>query len=160
MWEPQSNLEEKVNPSNLKDYFSSRTEPSIFTSIEPVLLDQSNKNSWVFPALKSVRHFLPQSTVSHRSDSSSEVMSDEVKNGKVGCKFIRQCNPWSNFCDPCWELICCDKWYLRTSGISTPLEKAERCTSMCEYGTKTTLAFLPGCYFKVQSPYYLAAQCN
>ena len=27
MQEPQSNLEKKVNPSNLKDYFSSRTDP-------------------------------------------------------------------------------------------------------------------------------------
>ena len=43
--ESQSNLEEKVNPSILKDDFSSRTEPSIFTSIEPVLLDQSKKTS-------------------------------------------------------------------------------------------------------------------
>ena len=41
--EPQSNLEETVNPSILKDDFSSRTDPSIFTSIKPVLLDYSNK---------------------------------------------------------------------------------------------------------------------
>ena len=34
-------LEEKVNPSNSKDYFSSRTDPSIFTSIATVLLDRS-----------------------------------------------------------------------------------------------------------------------
>ena len=39
MKEPQSNLEEKVNPSILKDDFSSRTDPFIFTSIEPVLFD-------------------------------------------------------------------------------------------------------------------------
>ena len=73
MQEPQSNIEEKVNPGILKDDFSPRTEPSIFTSIEPLLLDRSNKTSWVFPALKSTSHFLPQSTVSHRSDSSSEL---------------------------------------------------------------------------------------
>ena len=30
-FEPQSNLEEKVNPSFLKDDFSSRADPSIFT---------------------------------------------------------------------------------------------------------------------------------
>ena len=41
--EPQYNLEETVNPSILKDDFSSRTDPSIFTSIKPVLLDYSNK---------------------------------------------------------------------------------------------------------------------
>ena len=43
--EPQSNLEEKVNPNLLKDYFFSRTDPSIFTSIVPVLLDRSNETS-------------------------------------------------------------------------------------------------------------------
>ena len=32
-------------PQHLKDYFSSRTDPSIFTSIAPVLLDQSNETS-------------------------------------------------------------------------------------------------------------------
>ena len=37
-----------------------------------MLLDQSNKTSWVFPALKPTSHFLPQSTVSPRSHSSSE----------------------------------------------------------------------------------------
>ena len=43
--QPQSKLEEKVNLSILKDEFSSRTDPSIFTSIAPVLLDRSNKTS-------------------------------------------------------------------------------------------------------------------
>ena len=45
--EPWSNLEEKVNSSilKLKDDFSSRTSPSIFTSIAPVLLDWSNKTT-------------------------------------------------------------------------------------------------------------------
>ena len=65
----------QVNLSILKDDFCSRTDPSIFTSIEPLLLDWSNKTSWVFPALKSTSHFLPQSTVSCRSDSSSEANS-------------------------------------------------------------------------------------
>ena len=55
--EPQSNLEEKVNPSILKDDFSSRIDPPIFTAIEPLLLDQSNKTSQVLPALKSTSHF-------------------------------------------------------------------------------------------------------
>ena len=45
MKEPQSNLEEKINPSILKDDFSSRTDPSFFTSIEPLLLDWSNETS-------------------------------------------------------------------------------------------------------------------
>ena len=47
MSEPQSNLEEKLNPSILKDEFSFRTDPnrSIFTSIEPLLLDWSKKSA-------------------------------------------------------------------------------------------------------------------
>ena len=40
-----------------------------------LLLDRSNKTSWVFPTLKSTSRFLPQSTVSRRSDSSSEANS-------------------------------------------------------------------------------------
>ena len=35
----QIQFKEKVNPSILKGNFSSRAEPSIFTSIAPVLLD-------------------------------------------------------------------------------------------------------------------------
>ena len=43
MEEAQSNLEETGNPSILKNYFSSRTDPSIFALIASVLLDPSNK---------------------------------------------------------------------------------------------------------------------
>ena len=43
MCEIQSNLEEKVNSSILKDDFSLRTDTSIFASIEPLLLDWSNE---------------------------------------------------------------------------------------------------------------------
>ena len=52
-----------------------KTDPFIFTSIAPVLLDWSNETSWVFPTLKSTSNFLPQSAVSRRSDSSSEANS-------------------------------------------------------------------------------------
>ena len=45
MLEANSNLEEKDKPSILKDDFSSRTDPSIFTSIAPMLLDGSNETS-------------------------------------------------------------------------------------------------------------------
>ena len=71
MQEPRSSSEETDNPSILKNYFSSRTNPSIFISIAPVLLDQSNETSWVFPKLKSASLFLPLFKVSSRSDSSS-----------------------------------------------------------------------------------------
>ena len=45
----------------------SRTNPSIFTSIEPVLLEWSNETSWVFPAFKPTSYFFSHSTVSRRS---------------------------------------------------------------------------------------------
>ena len=61
----------KVNPSILKDDFY----PFIFTSIASDLLDQSNETSSVIPAFKSTGPFLPQSTVSWKSDSSSEANS-------------------------------------------------------------------------------------
>ena len=41
---PQSNLDDQENPSILKDNFSQRKGPSIFT-IAPVLLDRSNETS-------------------------------------------------------------------------------------------------------------------
>ena len=47
--------------------FSSRTDPSISTSIASVILNQSNETIWGLPVLKSTSHFLPQSTVSSRS---------------------------------------------------------------------------------------------
>ena len=62
-------------PSILTDDFSAVTDPSIFTSIALVLLDQSNETSWVFPAFKSTSHLLPQSLVSRSSDSCSEANS-------------------------------------------------------------------------------------
>ena len=45
MYEPQFNLEDQGNSSILKDDFSARADPSTFTSIELVLLDQSNEIS-------------------------------------------------------------------------------------------------------------------
>ena len=66
----------KSQPQHLKRWFLLKNRPIHFTSlIPPVLLDQSNKTSWVFPALKSTSYFLPQSTVSCRSDSKSEANS-------------------------------------------------------------------------------------
>ena len=65
----------KKKKIKIKDHFSSRTVPSIFTSIAPVLLDWSIETSWVFSALKSTNDFLAQSIVSWRSDSISEANS-------------------------------------------------------------------------------------
>ena len=41
----QFRREIQVEHFKLKDDFFSRTDPSIFTSIAPLLLDQSNRNS-------------------------------------------------------------------------------------------------------------------
>ena len=43
--EPRIQERQEVNPSILKDNFSSRADTSIFTSIAPVLLDQSKDTS-------------------------------------------------------------------------------------------------------------------
>ena len=42
----------------LRDHFSSRTDPSIFTSIDPLLLDRSKENSWVFPSIEINKQLL------------------------------------------------------------------------------------------------------
>ena len=42
---PQSNLEEKVNPGILKDGFSLRTDPLIFTSIAPTSIIRPAKRN-------------------------------------------------------------------------------------------------------------------
>ena len=76
MKEPQSNsIQEAYTSSILEDDFSSKIDPFLFTSIAPELLDWSNERSWVFAALKLTSYFLPQFTVSPRSESSSDVNS-------------------------------------------------------------------------------------
>ena len=62
-------------PSILKNNFSSRKGPSIFTSIAALLLDHLSKTSLFFPALKLTSHCLPHSTVSCRLNLSSEANS-------------------------------------------------------------------------------------
>ena len=52
-------------------------------------------------------------------------------------------NPWRNFCDPHWELICHNKWHPRTLKISTPPEIAVGMHFHSRHGTKTILIFLP-----------------
>ena len=52
-------------------------------------------------------------------------------------------NPWSNFCDPHWKLICRNKWHPGTSEISTPSEVAVGTHSHARHCTKTISAFLP-----------------
>ena len=68
-----SNRDNVTAPIQLRR--ESQPQPSIFTSIAPVILDQSNETSLVFPALKSTSYFLPQFKVSRRSDSSLEANS-------------------------------------------------------------------------------------
>ena len=52
-------------------------------------------------------------------------------------------NPWSNFFDPHWELICRNKWHPGTSEISTPPEIAVGTHFHARHGTKTIPVFLP-----------------
>ena len=52
-------------------------------------------------------------------------------------------NPWSNFSDPHWELICHNKWHPGTSEISTPPEIAVGTQFHARHGTKTIPVFLP-----------------
>ena len=72
---PNPIYKRSYNLGSLKYDFSSRADPSIFTSIEPVLLDHSNKTSWFFAEFKSTNYFLAQSIVFCRSNSSSEASS-------------------------------------------------------------------------------------
>ena len=81
MYQPQSKLEEKFNSSILKEFISSRTDLSSFTS---VLLNQSNETSRVFSTLKSTSRFLRQSTVSLRSDSSLKANSSCCHRSDMG----------------------------------------------------------------------------
>ena len=52
-------------------------------------------------------------------------------------------NPWSNFCDPHWELICCNQWPSQTSEIFTPPKIAVGTHFHAQHGTKTIPVFLP-----------------
>lgn len=59
----QPNLKEKANPSILKSFFWSRTDPFFFTSNAPGLVEHWNELSWVFPALKLTSYYQPQFSV-------------------------------------------------------------------------------------------------
>ena len=63
---------------------STRIDPSIFTSIAPEVLDQSNKTSWVFPALNQQATSCP-SPVSRRKR-----MKDRINSGifRGFCKLV------------------------------------------------------------------------
>ena len=52
-------------------------------------------------------------------------------------------NPWSIFCDPHCELICCNEWHSGTLEISIPQEIAVRTHFHVRHDTKTTPVFLP-----------------
>ena len=52
---------------NLTRWFFLKNSPTIFLSIAPVLLEWSKKTSWVFPALKSTSHLLPNNSLIRKS---------------------------------------------------------------------------------------------
>ena len=69
MLEPQSNLDERDNDSILKDYISSRRDPSIFTSIACTgVIRPIKQNLFSFSSIKINKVLSAQSTVSCRSD--------------------------------------------------------------------------------------------
>ena len=72
MQESQSNLEEKVNSSILKDDCTSSTDPSINSAIAIRLVKQNQLN---FASIEIKKSLPAQSRVSCRSDSSSEANS-------------------------------------------------------------------------------------
>ena len=63
-------------PQHLKRLFFLKKKPIHFHINSTSALKTVKQSSFSFPALKSTRHFLPQSTVSCRSDSSSEANSN------------------------------------------------------------------------------------
>ena len=60
---------------HLKRWFFLKNTPIHSYINSTSVLRLSNETSWVFPVLKSISHFLPQSTVPYRSDASSEANS-------------------------------------------------------------------------------------
>ena len=61
----------------------------------------------------------------------------------IAISYSSDTDPWINFCDPHWELICCNKWHPRTSEISIPLEIAVETHFHGRHGTKTISVLLP-----------------
>ena len=51
-------------------------------------------------------------------------------------------NPWSNFCNPHWELLCQNKWHPGISEISAPGEIAVEAHFYARHATKTIMVFL------------------
>ena len=62
-------------PQHLKRLFFIKNRPIHFHINSTSVFSQSNETKWVYPALESTSHFLPQCTVSCRWDSSSEANS-------------------------------------------------------------------------------------
>ena len=50
---------------------------------------------------------------------------------------------WSNFCDPHWELICCEKWHPGSCEISTWPGIAVGVHFLAQHSNKTIPLFLP-----------------
>ena len=66
----------------------------------------------------------------------------EGKIWKVGCEIKKHFDPWSDFCDPHWELFCCNKWNEKTLEISTPAKIVVGMHFMHDMAlTKTSLVF-------------------
>ena len=69
----------------------------------------------------------------------------EFKRGKKSVREVAiswDTDSWSIFCDPHWELICCNKRHPGTSGLTTPPEISVGTNFCARHGTKTTPVFL------------------
>ena len=75
-------------------------------------------------------------------------------------------NPWSNFCDPYWELMCHNKYTRDLRNIHTTGNSCVDALSCVNVTLKLLWYFdllmekSLGCYFQVRSPYYQVTQCN
>ena len=79
----------KSQRQHVKRSFFHKKRP-IFTSVAPVLLDQSDETSWVVPLLKPTTHFF------HRSNQGSNFLGDSFSNRdnvKVPIQFRTESQP-------------------------------------------------------------------
>lgn len=68
----------KDNSRTLEDNFFSKTDPSVFTSVESVLLERSIETSCVILGLELKSHLLPQFAMCLMSNRRSKVDINQV----------------------------------------------------------------------------------
>ena len=96
-----------------------------------------------FPTVHLLQTFTPETDLKEGSSLKhcSNILPHLQWVKKVGCGFMN-INPWINFCNPHWELICCNKWHLGTSEVSTPPGIIAGTHFHALHSIKTTTVFL------------------